>query len=224
MHKLTWKDIRLSGLVVTPDGDGWLVAADIKQKEIKVQIRNSNEVKAYKLEDISLKFGQNPSGLTEEIGDIAIIFSRIEDRVLDFLHYVFSLRNTKQKILLLKNNSFSTNLDMINTILKDIYPPNDANLIKWNGIYAKLRELTTKRNNIIHGSMYVLKENVVFANSKKINKIEINEDNQVFSRDKLVKTAEELYAVYYENMNFLNDICENVKINLNKSDKDIFDI
>lgn len=218
MNNLTDRDIRLGMLVCTPDGEGIIENADRRKETVGVAVnKDIRNLKTYKISEITLPLGTLPPGITQEIGDIAIIFSRIEDRLQDFLNFVFDFKNTKQRILLIKKLGASASLDMINDIIKDCYSKTPNNLISWKSIYNELKDLTIKRNNIIHGSLFSFNENYIFSNSKKINNIKIDPSTQVFDYESLSALGTRLYKFYYQNMLFLNDICNEVKAHLNLS-------
>lgn len=219
MNNLTERDIRLGMLVCTPDGEGIIENADRRKETVGVAVNNDiRNLKTYKISELTLTLGTLPPGITQEIGDIAIIYSRIEDRLQDFLNFVFDFKNTKQRILLNKKLGASASLDMINEVIKDCYSKTHSNLISWNSIYNELKDLTVLRNNIIHGSLFNIDEKCMFINSKNIKNININPATQVFDYESLSALGDRLYKVYYQNMFFLNEICIEAKVHLNLSD------
>ncbi len=222
MRKLSEIDIRLGGVVITPEGEGVIESADRRKESVCVALEcDIRKLKEFKIIDLSLKFGTLLPSVTEQIGDIAIIFSRIEDRLKDFLNFVFDFKNTKQKILLIKEFSANRSIDTINDIIKDCYSSGHKNLLKWQSIYNSFKKLIEIRNNIIHGSMFNTKDEYIFANNKKINNIRINQETQVFNFEKLSDIAQRLYTMYYDIMLFLGEICNEVRNHINKSDEDI---
>jgi hypothetical protein len=219
MIKLTEQDIRLGISILTPDGEGVIENADRRKETVGVAVNHDiRNLKTFKISELSLLPGNFPPNVTQEIGEIAIVFSRIEDRLQDFLNYVFGFKNTKQRILLIKGLTVMRSLEMINEIIKDCYFAKSSIYIKWSSIFKELKSLNEIRNNIIHGSLFFIHEKCVFSNSKKINKIVINSDTQVFDFEELSAFSERLYKAYYQNMSFLNEICQNVKTHLNKQD------
>ena len=212
MAKISELDIRLGMKINTPEGIGCIESANRRSNIIEVAIDSDiRKLKSFKIEELSIILGQIPPSVTQEVGDIALISSKIEQRLKDFLFFVFNLKNAKQKLLLIQDYSIIRCLDKINEILNDYYTPQNENLLKWKDIYIELQKLIGIRNNIIHGSMYNLFEEYIFSNSKKIKNIKINPDTQVFTFKRLFNLTNQFYEVYYKNMFFLNEICVEIK-------------
>jgi hypothetical protein len=226
MLKIAELDIRLGMIINTPDGEGCIESANRRTNFIEVAIDSDiRKIKSYKIEELSIKFGQVHPSVMQEIGDIAIISSKIEQRLKDFLSYVFNLKNYKQRLLLIKDFSIIRSLEKINEILYDYYPNGNENILKWKPIYDELKNLIEIRNNIIHGSMYpTMNDEYIFSNSKKIKNIKLNPEKQIFTFKKLFELTTQFYGTYYKNMFFLNNICDEIKIYLNKSDKELLKI
>jgi hypothetical protein len=222
MGNISELDIRIGMIINTPHGEGCIESVDRRANIVKVAIESDiRNLESFKIEDLSIKIGQIHPSITQEIGDIAIISSRIEQRLKDFLSYVLNLKNYKQRILIIREYSIIRCLEKINEILNDCYPLGGEKISQWKSIYNELKEIIEVRNNVIHGSIYpTINDEYLFSNRKKIKNTKLDPDKQIFTYKKLRKITEQIYDTYYKNMFFLNSVCDEIKVYLNKSDQE----
>lgn len=223
MGNISELDIRLGMIICTPHGEGCIESANRRTNKIEVALDSDiRKLESFKIEDLSLRLGQVHPSVNQEIGDIAIICTRVEQRLKDFICYIFELKNYKQRILLIKDLSLTRCLEKINEVMNDYFQENDKKILVWKTINGELKELVEIRNTLIHGSLYpTLNDDYIFSNTKKISRTKLNPDKFTFSHNKMRKLTNQFYDAYYKNMLFLNSICDEIRTYMNKSDKEL---
>ncbi|UII21185.1 hypothetical protein [Fulvivirga ligni] len=149
--EFTWEDFNLNRVINTKDGEGVIQAIDKKSNIITVSLHDNGETKSYSLSDVSYGFGQIKLSHCTNIGEFILLFQRLENRLRDFLNYVYDFRRTKA-------SQFTSGLtagrlrDKISYVFKT-YEPSDI-LEEWKAINSKISKLVDSRNSIIHGHLY----------------------------------------------------------------------
>lgn len=210
-YKVTERDIRAGMVVLSKKGYGCIESFDRRTEEVDISIDyDIRKRETFKIQDLCLLPTSIKPSFLQELGEIAVNFAMLENRMKDFLGFIFGMKPHKQRIFVLKHFAYAKSADTINEILLQIYLQDDEILLNWKKYFISIKEFATVRNNLMHGDFFNSGEEYSFYNPKKAKSMNLKE-NEKFDIDKLSTLKDELNAAYHRILIFFGEICDDAK-------------
>jgi hypothetical protein len=178
--KIDWWDYLANSIVTTPKGEGLIVAINMVDKTVSVQLEGVG-IEQFNPESIGWRFGTIQPTLSLQVGQFILLFQSLENMNKNFLRNV-NLSDTAHAMTAGKLIAHTDECLRGNTRL------NPKSLLKWDEIRVKYFEMNAVRHDLVHGQRFEITDLIngqfgikhVFYNQKtkkgqELTKRELNE-------------------------------------------------